>query len=324
MSLRIFTDVAAPATTMQLLLDGTAGHQLLLAKTRSTSVLEKAPPDPQLFSADVAFGQPDPDALTQVRALKWLQVSSSSITRYDNPEFRGWVARHDVIVCNSASVYCEACAEHALAFMLAQSRRLPRSLETRAAGGSDVWHRLRGDSVPLRGQTVLIVGYGAIGKRLCELLRPFEVNVVAVRRTARGDEPVPIVTLDQLGSALAQPVDHVVNILPDSSETRHFFDADRFAALPVGAAFYNIGRGTTVDQDALLQALRSSHLSAAWLDVTDPEPLPDGHPLLLEPACYITPHVAGGHRNESVSLVRHFLSNLDRFARGTPLLDRVM
>ena len=221
-ALRIFTDIAAPAATMQLLREGTSGHQLLLAKTRSTSVLEQAPPDPQLFSADIAFGQPDPEALAQAHEIKWLQISSSSITRYDNPDFRSWATGHGIVVCNSASVYSEPCAEHALAFMLAQSRLLPQSLATRAAGGSDAWHRLRGDSVPLRGQVVLIVGYGAIGKRLCELLDPFDMTVSAVRRTARGDETVPVITLERLHAALAQPVDHVINILPDSAETTAF------------------------------------------------------------------------------------------------------
>ena len=89
---------------------------------------------------------------------------------------------------------------------------------------------------------------------------------------------MPVITEEQLAGALAG-ADHVVNILPDSAATRHFFDADRFAAIKPGAIFYNIGRGTTVNQDALLEALRSGRIAAAWLDVTEPEPLPDEHPL---------------------------------------------
>jgi phosphoglycerate dehydrogenase-like enzyme len=92
----------------------------------------------------------------------------------------------------------------------------------------------------------------------------------------------------------------------------------------MGAVFYNIGRGTTVAQDALLDALRSGRLGAAWLDVTEPEPLPDEHPLWAEPNCFITPHVAGGHVGEAKTLVRHFLKNFDRFICRKPLLDRVM
>ena len=132
-----------------------------------------------------------------------------------------------------------------------------------------------------------------------------------------------MVTEEGLPAALAE-ADHVVNILPESAATKRFFDQARFARLKPGAVFYNIGRGATVDQDALLGALRSGRIGAAWLDVTDPEPLPDTHPLWAEPNCFITPHVAGGHTGEACTLVRHFLENLERFTQGEALVDRVI
>jgi phosphoglycerate dehydrogenase-like enzyme len=82
--------------------------------------------------------------------------------------------------------------------------------------------------------------------------------------------------------------------------------------------------GATVDQEALRDALCSRHLRSAWLDVTNPEPLPDHHPLWAEPNCHITPHIARGHAGEAITLVRHFLRNLEHFTCGQPLLDRVM
>jgi len=91
-----------------------------------------------------------------------------------------------------------------------------------------------------------------------------------------------------------------------------------------GAILYNIGRGSTVDQDALAGSLRANHLGAAWLDVTDPEPLPEGHPLLTLPNCFITPHTAGGHHNEAETLVRHFLGNFQQFVQNKPLSNRIM
>lgn len=115
-----------------------------------------------------------------------------------------------------------------------------------------------------------------------------------------------------------------MNILPDSADTRNFFGRERLSKVKLGAVFYNIGRGVTVDQAALNDALCSGHLAAAWLDVTEPEPLPDPHPLWSAPNCFITPHTAGGHTNETGTLVEHFLANLDRFVRGEPLRDRVM
>jgi phosphoglycerate dehydrogenase-like enzyme len=308
---------------LETLRTGTAGHQLLFPRTPAASVLAAPESDPQFGTADVAFGQPDPQAVAEAQRLKWIHVSSSGITRYDNPGFRELMVERKIMVSNSASVYCEPCAVHALGFMVAQARNLPSALRSRAANGSPEWNELRNASGTLRGETVLILGFGAIGRRLAELLRPFGASVVAYRRHARGDEVVPVVTERNLASALGQ-ARHIVNILPDSVQTRHFFDSARFGAISPGAVFYNIGRGTTVDQQALLEALRSGRLHSAWLDVTDPEPLPDDHPLRQERNCFITPHVAGGHADETKSLARHFVENFQRFVGGEPLADRVM
>ena len=95
-------------------------------------------------------------------------------------------------------------------------------------------------------------------------------------------------------------------------------------AVKPGGIFYNIGRGTTVDQEALRAALESGRLAAAYLDVTDPEPLPPDHPLWATRNCFITPHTAGGRDDEFEQLVRHFLANLLRFEAGIPLLDRIV
>lgn len=320
---RIFVDFVLAPDVLELLLAGTRGHQLVFPKTPVASVLAKAERDPQFATVDIAFGQPKLEAIAEAGRLKWVHISSSGITRYDNPRFRAQMAQRKIVVTNSASVYSEACAVHALSFMLAQTRKLPLALKTRPANGTKAWYAIRSTSGTLRGETVLILGYGAIGKRLTELLQPFDVNVIAYRRQARGNEGVRVVTGEQLAGALAE-ADHVVNILPDSAETRHFFDAARLGAVKPGAIFYNIGRGTTVNQDDLLDALRSGRLKAVWLDVTEPEPLPDEHPLRAEPNCFITPHVAGGHVDETKSLVRHFLGNFERFIRDEPLLDRVM
>jgi phosphoglycerate dehydrogenase-like enzyme len=321
--LRIFVDFAMSLEVLEMLKDGTEGHQLVFPEKPAASVLSKSERDPQFATVDVAFGQPDTEAIAEAKKLKWVHVSSSGITRYDTSEFRALAAQRGIMVSNSASVYNEACAVHALSFMLAQARKLPVALRTRAAGGSPAWHAVRSACRTLRGESVLIVGYGAIGKRLVELLHPFDMKITAFRRKPRGDEEVPIVASSGLADALAK-ADHVVNILPESAETRHFFNAARFTSIKPGAVFYNIGRGTTVDQDALLKALRSGHIAAAWLDVTEPEPLPDDHPLWSEPNCFVTPHVAGGHADEAKTLVRHFLQNLRRFVRKEPLQDRVM
>ena len=321
--MNIYVDLALPADALAVLQEGTAGHQLLFPRTPASSVLAAPEADARFSVADIAFGQPDPKAIAEAHSLKWIHVSSSGITRYDHPQFRAQMADRNIMVSNSAGVYCDACAVHALSFMLAQARNLPLALKSRVASGTPVWNDLRNSSVTLRGETVLILGHGAIGKRLAELLAPFGANVVAYRRRPRGDEGLPVATENELPSAL-NLARHIVNILPDSPQTRSFFDGPRFAHLQPGSVFYNIGRGTTVDQNALREALRTGRLRAAWLDVTDPEPLPEDHPLWREPNCFITPHVAGGQRDEVKTLVRHFVDNFQRFVRGTPLFDRVM
>lgn len=321
--LRIFVDFAVTPEVLELLQAGTRGHELVFPKMPATSVLAKAERDPQFATVDIAFGQPEPQAIAEATRLKWIQVSTSGITRYDNPQFRALMAERKIPVANSASVYNEACAVHALSFMVAQARRLPLALPCQTGNGSETWLQIRRSSGTLRGETVLILGYGAIGRRLTELLHPFDMKVMAYRRKPRGDEGVPVIPQEQLPRALAE-ADHVVNILPDSAETRQSFDAKRFAKMKPGAIFYNIGRGTTVVQEALVEALRSGQIGAAWLDVTEPEPLPEAHPLRKAPNCFITPHVAGGHKDEDKTLVRHFLKNFERFIRGEPLLDRVM
>ena len=323
MPLRILADLALPDDAMDLLRAGTQSHTLLLPSRPAASVLAKGEPDPQLAVADVVFGQPDAPALLASPGVRWAHISSAGITRYDTAAFRAAARAKGMMLTNSSSVYDEACAVHGLSFLLAHARQLPRGLATRTPHGSVEWNSLRAASGTLRGETVLLVGFGAIARRLAELLRPFGGNLVALRRQPRGDEGLPVVTEAELPGSLAR-ADHVVNILPESDSTRGFFGAGRFAQFRRGATFHNLGRGATVDQGALDSALRAGQVGAAWLDVTDPEPLPDGHPLWTAPNCFITPHVAGGHRGETAHLVGHFLENLRRFERGEPLLDRVL
>ena len=116
----------------------------------------------------------------------------------------------------------------------------------------------------------------------------------------------------------------MIDILPSSSATDNFFTAARFSLMKPGAIFYNIGRGTTVDQDALIASLNSGKLAAAYLDVTVPEPLPPDHPLWKASNCFITPHSGGGHADEFDRVVDHFLGNLRLFQTGAPLRDRII
>jgi phosphoglycerate dehydrogenase-like enzyme len=313
---------AEPARTQ--LTRGVAPHRLIFPPSLTANNLAAGGPDPLLAEADVAFGQPDPTQVTQLARLRWVQLTTAGYTRYDTEAVRAALRARGAILTNSSSVYEEPCAEHALAMMLSLARRLPHCLlDQRRQPGS--WnaadHRIR--SHLLEGQSVLILGYGTIAKRLVELLGPLRMKITCVRRAPRGDEGVPTVPLEQVDAHLPH-ADHVMNIMPQNAQSDRFFDARRLALIKPRATFYNIGRGTTVDQTALVESLRSGHLAAAYLDVTDPEPLPADHPLWTLPNCFITPHTAGGSADEFERLARHFLDNLARFSKAEPLHDRVM
>lgn len=307
--MNIYSDAQWDEPRLKLLRDGIAPHQLLSSPE-------------QAAQADVFFGQPEVEHVLKAERLRWLHVTSAGFTRYDTPQFRTAVQARGLLVTNSSSVFAEPCAEHLLAFMLAQARQLPNAIGKNGDASEPTPHP-RAACVCLRNQEAVILGYGSIASRLVELLAPFQMKITALRRQPRGNEGVSIVTPDHLAAALAA-ADHVINIMPYNADSLHFISAERLAQMKRGAIFYNIGRGQTVDQSALAESLHSGHLGAAWLDVTDPEPLPKDNPLWASPRCYITPHIAGGHADESGSLIRHFLDNFQRFLHGSPLRDRIM
>jgi len=323
MKLTIWCNAIFDETATRRLHEGTHAHRLITAKSASTSVLIGARRDEEIAHADVVFGQPNVVDCFEYRRLRWVEVTSAGYTRYDTPEFReAFQERRAVFTCMSG-VFADPCAQHALAMILALNRQLMPSYSDQVT--DRVWNytERRYHSALLTGQTVLLLGFGAIGRRLADLLAPFGVKLYAVRRQVRSERGVTILPEEQLTAVLPQ-ADHVVNILPDNQSTLNYVNARRLGAFKRGARFYNVGRGTTVDQSALLDALQRGHLGGAYLDVTDPEPLPPEHPLWSTPNCYITPHTAGGRRDQDEAIVEHFLKNLQALLEGSPLVDRVV
>jgi phosphoglycerate dehydrogenase-like enzyme len=322
-SLTIWCNSHFPEPATRELLDGVKPHRLIVPGARETSNLVGGTSDPLLAQADVAFGQPDPKQILELSKLRWIHLTSAGYTRYDNQTVQDGLKQRGAILTNSSMVYDEPCAEHVLSMILAVSRRLPQSWAQQAGKRAWKYAETRIQSRLLEGQTFLLLGFGAIAKRLLELLAPMKVNAIAVRRTVGGSEPIPTFSYTKLHELIPQ-ADHVVNLLPANITTERLFDADCIALMRHTAIFYNIGRGTTVDQIALQAALETGRIGGAYLDVTDPEPLPPDHPLWELPNCWITPHTAGGHADEFERLVRHFLANLRRFERSEPLLDRIV
>ncbi len=212
-----------------------------------------------------------------------------------------------VVLCNARGVHDSATAEWAVTAVLASLKWLPFYDELRRAGRwagpgesaafwLDTYGTAHVSSSPvlleeLAGKTVLIVGYGAIGKAIEARLLPFEPGrILRVARTAREGQPVVHGT-GELNNLLPE-ADIVVLITPLTPETHHLIGAPQLALMRRGAVLVNAARGAVVDTDALVAALGSRHVRAA-LDVTDPEPLPEGHPLWQAPGLLLTPHIAG-------------------------------
>ena len=219
-----------------------------------------------------------------------------------------------VTVCRAVGVHDGPVSEWILAAILAMQRRFPEYVESQRQGK---WDRSPADKSPsddLEGKTVLVVGHGSIGRTLADRLAPFRVRVIGVAQHPREDAQ-PTSALPEL---LPQ-ADVVVNLLPLSPATAKFVDRAFLEQMKPGTLFVNAGRGKTVDTEALLGALRAGHIRAA-LDVTDPEPLPDGHPLWHAPNVLITPHIAGAARRWISRGYRFAGEQIRRYAAGQPLL----
>lgn len=305
---------AAPRARLEEAL-AAAGHRLLVSPHASASVLAVGAPDPALAEADIAFGQPDPAACRELARLRWVALTSAGYTRYDTEETRAALRDRGALLTNASSVFAEPCAQHALAMMLALGRQLPASLAEQL--GPRGWKHFehRAGSRLLNGQTVLLLSYGAIAKRLVELLAPFGMKFYALRRRAYSERGVHVIPEEKL-SAVLPLADHIVNVLPENEATLNYVNARRLALVKPGACLYNIGRGATVDEAALVEALESGRLGGAYLDVFATEPLPPSSPLWTAKNCWITPHTAGGRVDQDDALADHFLGNLDKFVAG--------
>src|SRR5258705_7946533 len=304
-----------------LLVKGVGDHQLLMFEPDQDG--RNGQSRLALETADIVFGYPDVQAVVDCKKIRWVHLNAAGYTSFDRDEIKKALTTRRVMLTNSSAVYDEPCAQHLLAMIMSLARGLPLALDEQRGARSWQMSVMRPSLRLLNGQTVLLLGFGSIARRLVELLQPLDIDLIAVRRKVSGAEPVRVVTVASVDEFL--PIaDHVVNILPANEETYKFLNAHRLGSLKQGAFVYNIGRGATLDQDALIKELHSGRIAAAYLDVTDPEPLPPEHPLWTTPGCYITPHTGGGHDREKERQVKHFLDNLHRFEDGEALVNRLL
>jgi phosphoglycerate dehydrogenase-like enzyme len=224
-----------------------------------------------------------------------------------------------VAICSASGVHAVPLAEWSLFGLLAFAKGLPRLLaNTRERG----WPHY---AVPeLRGQTLLVVGVGEIGREVARLAGAFGMRVVGVKRDV--SEPVPGVesmhALDALPDVVGS-ADAIVVTLPLTDETRGIVDASTIARMKHGVVFVNVGRGGVVDEEALIAALDSGRVGGAALDVFATEPLPADSPLWTHPNVLISPHTSALSVHENERIVELFCENLRRYLRGDELLSRI-
>jgi phosphoglycerate dehydrogenase-like enzyme len=243
--------------------------------------------------------------------VKFVQLASSGSDGY--PEWLG----DGPVVASSAGTSAPAIAEFVLAAMLMVEKRLPAMVVTDGAWTPQAAVIARPLGT-LDGRTLGLLGVGEIGSRVAALATAFGMTVIAHRRRHAAIDGVELVSFDDL----LRRSDHLVVAAPLTAATSGMLGADAFARVKSGVHLVNIARGGLIDTAALIAALETGHVGFASLDVTDPEPLPPGHPLWAAPNVRITPHIAWSSPRTSQRIFALFAENLGRFARGERLINQ--
>jgi phosphoglycerate dehydrogenase-like enzyme len=277
---------------------------------------------PGAADAQVLIGYCDEKILSAAPGLHWVQVYSSGVDRcVVNPGMHSG----NKLLTNGQRIGSPALAEHAIALMMALVRGLDVFHSNQLNGA---WQRNvalgSGEFMELEGRTVLIVGLGGIGTQTAKRAHGLGMRVIATRGSRReGPDYVDYVGLADEVSELAAQADVVINTAPLTDRTRGMFNAEFFAAMKPTAYFVSVGRGASTVTADLIAALENGELAGAGLDVTDPEPLPEGHPLWSMPRVIITPHTAGRSDKSRDRLFLLVQENLRRYVAGEPMLSVV-
>jgi len=266
--------------------------------------------------AEVVFGNIPYAWLGAASRLRWMQLDSAGVNAY--LDLNSARTGPPVILTNLSAFYERAVAEAALGGILAFYRQLPRLF---VAQSERRWIKteVEPDIGQLHRARIVILGAGAIGHKLSTMLRSFECEV---RLFARRAAAAQLQALAELDAALAA-TDVLINTLPETPATVGILDRVRLARLPATALVVNVGRGSAIDEAALLDALDNRRLGGAVLDVTATEPLPSDHPFWTHPRVILTQHTGGRFPGETDGKVTRFLENFAQYLRGAPLTGTV-
>lgn len=264
------------------------------------------------YGPELAAALAQPGART-----RWLQMLTAG---YETVKTYGAPAH--CLVSNAGDAWSPNVAEHVMALALALTRCLAQCAAAQQAGR---WNApVRNGVRSLQGARLLVVGMGSIGREVAIRAKAFGMAVAGVNRSGRPVAEADVMyPASRLHEALAM-ADVIVIAAPSSPQTRGLIGRAELAVCRPDALLINVARGDLVDSEALLEALRAGRLGGAGLDVTDPEPLPHGHPLWSEPGVIITPHLGGaGSPDQMLRLARHVADNAARFAAGEAPLNLV-
>ncbi|MEM9159728.1 MAG: D-2-hydroxyacid dehydrogenase, partial [Verrucomicrobiota bacterium] len=270
---------------------------------------------------EIAVGGVPHDYLSACPNLVWYQQFGSGVDWLrDHPK----AIAHPFVLTNCSDNHCHVLADHAFALILSFSREIPRFSQLQTKGRWDRPLDYTSGRFELRGKTMLVVGLGSIGLEIVKRARAFGLRLIGLRgnpeKAVRDVEN--IFCSSELDTAVSE-ADLIVNTLPHTKETHHLFDNSAFAAAKKGAYFFNVGRGGTVDEAALINALSNGQLAGAGLDVFEVEPLPESSPLWQMKNVLITPHTGGSHDRLHDNWFEVIFDNLERRRQNRELRNVV-
>lgn len=281
--------------------------------TAITYATFKTVSEDQLYQADVIFGNPPPEKLADLPNLRLLQLGTAGSDKYDV----NGILPSGCTMISASGAYGVAVSEHMLALTLAFCKKLHLYRDNQQ---QSLW-KDEGEVLSLSSMKILVIGAGDIGThyaRLCKLLGSYTIGV---RRTGGSPNEAfdEMHTLSELEQLLPK-ADVVAMVMPYTIDTHHFMAKHRLGLMKQGALLINGGRGKSVDQEAVLNALHSGHLGGFVTDVCDPEPLPANDPLWQEKNVILTPHIAGlYHLPKTLDLVLELgTRNIKRFLEQNP------
>ena len=296
---------------LQKIKDAASGYTVFAIQQ---SVVDTA----DLIDSEIVFGRIPPHLLIKLPNLKWLHLGSAGANGMTD---KSLYANKSTILTKSSGTFGLSISEHIIGVMIALSRNFGYYYKKQRDGQ---WCSTFPELLDISGSTVMVIGLGDIGTEVCEHLGSFGCNIIGFRRdTSKPHDTVSDVRpISRLRESLPE-ADYVIICIPGTTETIKLFSHEEFDLMKNRAIIINVGRGMIIDSDALADALKQQKIAGAGLDVTEPEPLPEEHPLWSAPNLLITPHVAAASQVTTDRRVMVFLDLFKRYIAGQKLYNYV-